>query len=140
MTRHLRGQSPVFEQVMLFAIGVGIFGGFLFFFGLYESHFTSEGRQMQLDSARYVLSLDIASLAARDGSSSVTEPVQKKAGDEPYKIRLNSTGLYLWTSEKSSWSNVYYMNELVVFEDSSVWSTGGKVTIIKEGNNIKLAE
>ena len=57
---------------------------------------------------------------------------------EPYKIALNETGLYLFLSEYYSYSNLYNLNESLVFQPSSAWSTGGKITVIKEGNNIKL--
>jgi len=136
----LKGQVNVLELVILFVISVGIFLTFFLYFINYNNYFDNAGKKLQMDFMRDVLASNIVETALKNSDSVFTYSIQKRIGNEPYKIVFNQTGLYLLTRDSISFSNVYNLNETFNFQDSSIWSLGGKVTIIKEGNNIRLIE
>ena len=70
----MKGQSPIFEQVMLFLIGVAIFIACLSVFSIYEVYFTDIMMEDQLNEVEGFIISNILRLSKKDarGSNSIS--------------------------------------------------------------------
>ncbi|MBL7206345.1 MAG: hypothetical protein ISS36_01960 [Candidatus Aenigmarchaeota archaeon] len=133
-----KAQARVFEEVILFLFGVMIFITFLAFYNSYQLYFLSVGEENQIIEIKNLVVSNIVKLATKPGDSSIIMKIPPKIGDIPYTIELSDTGILLRGSKMNT-SNLYNIKELTGGTlGGSVWSTQGKVTIIKKENNINL--
>jgi hypothetical protein len=132
----------VFEQVLLFAIGVLIFVICFASFSAYESYFAETGNADQLDQVRDYIAYAV--VKASEGWSSTnsyfTIRIPKNIGNEIYRVRLFPGGLNvtLLPSMKYSFTGLYWLNATTEMADSEVTSTSGMIVLYKNGNKIIL--
>ena len=131
-----KGQVVVFEQVMLFAVGIVIFIVAVTAFSLYQQSFVSTGVERQLDSVKDVLVAKIL-LLSEGGNASVLVDIPQNLGGELYGINLTQAGLNVSAPFISKWkgSNLYGINKTHTLSGFAP-SVRGRVLVKKEGSTI----
>lgn len=134
-----KAQVVVFEQVILFFMGIILFVICFTVFNVYNMHFSNTSFNEQLSEIRLAVASSIIKLSSKDSDSSITLRVPSKIGDEPYRISLSNSGLNITTlvTSKTRRSSLYRLNESLNFS-GSVQSFAGRVIVYKKGNEIKL--
>jgi len=139
--KNLKGQSLIFEQVLLFSMSVTVFIISFAVFNIYQGYFLSVGGENQLDQVKEWVSANILKLAEKGtaGTSSVTIPIPRTIENTAYTIELSSADLTVKTTVppvKTKISTLYSLNSYFTFSPAKVPSVNGKITIKKENNQI----
>ncbi len=138
----MKGQILVFEQVLLFAIGVLIFIICFASFSAYESYFAETGNADQLVQVReYIAYAIVKASEGWDGTESYfTIRIPKNIGSEIYRVSLSPEGLNvtMLPSMKYSFTGLYWLNETSEMVRSEVTSTSGMIVLYKNGDKIIL--
>lgn len=136
-----KGQTIVFEQVLLFTISVAIFISSFALFSIYQSHYLSMIKWDQLKGMKEYLVSNIIELSEKEEfESSVVLKIPNRIGNDFYRIRLSNAGLnisFITGDTDYDFSPLYWLNSSYTF-GGSVMSDRGKVIIYKKGNSIKL--
>lgn len=137
-----KGQAQVFEQVLLFAIGVMIFIVCFASFSAYQSYFVDAGNTDQLIQIRDYIAYAIvkASEGWNTTDSYITLEVPKTIGDEMYRVKLWPKGLTITMlpSMRSNFTELYGINLTTELIESEVPSSYGRIVLYKNGNKIIL--
>lgn len=133
-----KGQTLIFEQVLLFGISVAIFLICFGVFNVYQNFFLSVGNTNQLDEVKEWITANILKVASKeDATSFLIVPIPRYVGDAVYQIELKNEGLevknLLTNAIKSS--SLYTLNETFALSGKTT-SIKGKITIKKEGKQI----
>ena len=136
--RGKKGQSLIFEQVLLFAISVTIFLVSFAVFNIYQNFYISVNSVNHLDGAKEWISANILKVAEKGNATSLLIiPIPRTIGDAVYEVKLVPTGLSvrnLLTGATEN-STLYTLNQSFALS-GAVTSIKGKITIKKEGNQI----
>jgi len=143
-SRKMKGVSMVFEQVLLFMIGVMIFSACFFTFSMYQQQFTGMISQDQLNEIRDSVSSVVLDFSSRDSlvNSSMKMDLPGKIGDAGYMIELNSSGLVVYTMGPAtieSISPLYGINHSITLSGRFSSIHGRELIIYKNGNEIIIA-
>lgn len=134
-----KGAVLVFEQVMLFMIGVAIFISLFAVFSTYQTHFNRISAQDQLSEVNNIISSRILIMSQEDKNTniSVSLSIPRTVGGMDYKIELFEDGLNVSTIDKGifSFSSLYNLNSSFYLA-GRVLSTSGRLVIYKNGNRI----
>ena len=134
-----KGQTLVFEQVLLFRLGVVILIASFSLFMMYQTYYISETTQDQLTQVKeYTLSHIIKLCEKNEIESTVVLSIPKIIGNGFYRISLSNVGLNLTLEPEgtlSEFSTLYGFNETFSF-GGMVVSDRGKIVIYKKGNSI----
>lgn len=139
--RRLSGQSLIFEQVLLFGIGVGIFVALFAVFTVYQNYFTSVNLHNQLDEVKDVVVLKIIKLIEKENVTTyMVVEIPRRISDEGYEIVLSNNGLNVTSllTGVSKSSSLYGLNESYNLT-GSVMSIFGRIIIYKKENKIILS-
>ena len=138
----MKGQNQIFEQVMLFAIGVLIFIICFSSFGAYQGYFTETGKYDQLIQVRDYIAYSIAKSSLQMNSSGSYSRIEipKTIGGYIYRIRLSNNGLNvsLISSSESSFTGLYGLNMTTEMSPGEATSSSGSIVLYKSGNKIIL--
>ena len=138
----MKGQLMVFEQVMLFAIGVLIFIICFASFSAYQGYFTQAGNDDQATQVRDYIAYSVvrASEGWNSTISYTTIQIPRSIGGEMYKVALSAKGLNLTRlqSQNSSFTGLYGLNLTMELVNSEVSSSSGMIVLYKNGNKIIL--
>ena len=138
--RSLSGQSLIFEQVLLFAIGIAVFLALFSVFTIYQIYFSNISLNNQMDEIKNIIVSDIMKLTYKGNATATTTiEVPRDISNEGYIINLTSRGLSLksMVSDTEKFSPLYGLNE--TYEMSgSVMSLMGRVIIYKIEDKIIL--
>ncbi|MBI4020762.1 MAG: hypothetical protein HY369_00805 [Candidatus Aenigmarchaeota archaeon] len=140
--KRLKGQSLVFEQVMLFTIGVAILVICVSIFTIYQGYFLGVGETNQLDQATEWVAAHIVEAALTSGSTTATLeiPVPRTVGNAVYQVTLSSQGLVvenLLTGAQSR-STLATLNQTFQLS-GTVTSVNGRIIVKKDGNQVILS-
>lgn len=134
------GQTLVFEQVMIFSIGVVILIMSISLFTMYQNYYTSTSTMDQLTEVKeYVLS-SIIMISEKKTNSTVILTIPKTIGNNFYKLSLSPAGLNVTLESgvpMGDFSPLYGLNATFVFSGMAV-SDLGRVVLYKNGNEIFL--
>jgi len=139
--RRLLGQSLIFEQVMLFAIGVAIFVALFAVFMVYQNYFASVNLQNQLDEVKDVIVSNIMKLSEKKNVSAyIVMDIPREISEEGYEIILSDKGLNVTSLITGVWkfSSLYGLNESYNLT-GRVTSVLGRFIIYKKENKIILS-
>lgn len=139
--RSLSGQSLIFEQVLLFAIGVAVFLALFAVFTTYQIYFSSVNLENQMDEIKNIIVSDIMKLTYKGNATvSTTLNIPREISNEGYQVILTSNGLTVKSllSDAEKFSPVYGLNETYELS-GSVTSLLGRVIIYKKENKIILS-
>ena len=139
--RKLSGQSLIFEQVLLFGIGVGIFVTLFVAFAVYQTYFSDMSVNNQLSEINDVVALNIIRLTEKENvTAHFMMEIPRRVGDEGYEIILSNTGLEVRSlvSGATKTSSLYGLNETYNMS-GSVMSVLGRFIIYKKENKIILS-
>ncbi len=134
-----KGASIVFEQVLLFMIGVIIFIACFSMFNSYELYFSESIAANQLEEvSEWIVSNIVGFSEGMEVNSTVRIRIPELVGNEPYMIDLTQEGLNLtgFVSGRSVFSPLSGINQS--FSLSGGFSTmhGSEFVIYKRGNQI----
>lgn len=139
---HAKGQSMVFEQVMLFFMGVVIFSITLAFFMAYQGHVASQGTRDQLKEIAGHLTWSIINLAQRDylENTTLAIAIPGTAGQEAYEMELSGDGLLVRANASGTavFSNLCMLNRTMTLRGRGS-SADDTVIIYKKGNEIIIS-
>jgi len=134
-----KGQALVFEQVLMFSIGVTIFIIYFATFNIYQDYYLTSGMNDQLTETKSVITSHIIKAAVTDGNTTTLLVVPRRIGNQPYKIDLSNNGINVssLSSGTSKFSTLLNLNKTFNF-NGRIISGSGKLTIVKRGNDIQL--
>ncbi len=136
-----KGQMLVFEQVLLFTIGVIILMTSFTLFAMYQSFYLSSTSQDHLTEVKeYVLSSIIMLSENSEANSSIVLSIPKTIGNKFYRLRLSPEGLNVTQEPEGhleAFSRLHGLNTTFAFS-GRVDSDLGKVVLYKYGNSIVL--
>lgn len=137
-----KGQVMVFEQVLLFVIGVMIFIICLSVFDIYRDHFNSVSVEDGLKQLEAVVSSNIIKLAEKPygTNSTITLEIPSTIGGSQYSIELNGSSLSITTAAGlKRTTDLYNLGGSCKLGGGRILSTRGRFIIYKKENNIILA-
>ena len=137
-----KGQAIIFENVLIFTVGVAIFIVCYAVFSIYQyTYFDPIGTGDQLESVKDYLSSQIILIAEKDADSSVILDIPTSVGPENYQIVLSTeSGLNLTALDSgiSKSTPLFGLGESFVMT-GAVPSTEGRITLKKTGNQIYIS-
>lgn len=134
-----KGANLIFEQVMLFMIGIGIFMVTFYIFTSYEWQYSSSITDDQLvEVSDWVVSNILGTSVSENMNATLKVTVPATIGNERYKINLTQEGLIVSTldNEKSVFSPLSRINQTMSLGGSFSTAHGGEFIIYKRGNQI----
>ncbi len=134
-----KGQILVFEQVLLFSIGIIILITSFALFIMYQNYYITETAQDQLTQVKeYVLSHIIKLCEESDLETSVVLTIPERIGNSFYRISMSNIGINITLEPEgkiNEFSTLYGLNETFSFS-GMVISDKGKIVIYKKRNSI----
>jgi len=142
--KRMKGVSLVFEQVLLFMIGVMIFSACFVTFSSYQQQFTDTISQDQINEIRDSVSSAVLDFSSRKQSvnSSMKMNLPDRIGNAGYIIELNSSGLFVYTlgpSRIEGVSLLYGINHSLSLSGRFSSISGRELLIYKNENEIIIA-
>ncbi|MFH1977947.1 MAG: hypothetical protein ABIJ92_01325 [Candidatus Aenigmatarchaeota archaeon] len=136
-----KSQSLVFEQVILFVMGITIFIIYFATFNVYQVYFLTAGANDQLSGVKSLVTTNIVKLTSleENANASVIIDIPSHVGNEIYLVDLNEYGINVSgvVSGVSKESTILRLNDTYTF-GGRVVSLEGKIMIIKKGKEIKI--
>jgi len=136
MMKKIKAQTLVFENVLLFGIGVAIFVLCYAVFTSYQLYFSGVGNIDQMNRIKNIITSNVLFLEEKKtANSSIIIKIPKKIGGQIYKIKLSNDGINVSTSDSYVFSSLYILDNSLYISGKTT-SIKGKVTIYKRGNKI----
>ncbi|MFH1364269.1 MAG: hypothetical protein ABIH52_01305 [Candidatus Aenigmatarchaeota archaeon] len=135
-----KSQVLIFEQVLMFTIGVTIFIIYFATFSIYQDYYLTTGTNDQLTEVKSFLTSHVIKMAMMNESNITTlVNIPRNIGNQIYKIEFSNTGINITTLEiySSKTSSFLNLNKTMSF-NGRVVSGSGKLTLIKRGNEIRI--
>jgi len=135
-----KGQTVVFEQVLIFSISVAIFIAAFTLFSMYQNQYMSITTRDHLAGVKEYVMSNIIDLVKKEGfNSSVTLKIPRTVSNRLYLIDLSNNGLYVRMNgeEAYEFSSLGALNETFTF-GGQVSSDLGVIVIYKKGDKILL--
>ncbi len=142
--RFKKGQTAVFEEVMLFGIGVAIFISSAFIFNYYQDVSLDITTRDHMTETLNYISSTILDISRIDGNVSVTLNIPEKINEKYYyTITLDSNGIELETisADINISSNLYGIQRPgsgLIIRPNTIASVSRKLMIYKRGNEIGI--
>ncbi len=135
----MKGQTLVFEQVLLFTMGIAIFIASFAIFAMYQNQYLEVTVNDQLTAVKEYVMLYIANLAKMgEFNSSLTIGIPRTISDNYYRIKISNGGINVSTHGGAfSHSGFGTLNRTFEFE-GEVISSVEQIVIYKIGNKILL--
>ena len=134
-----KGVSLVFEQVMLFVVGVTIFLTCFSLFKSYEVYHTGNIMQDQMNEVSDMVGSTIFSISwNQDYNSTLKRSVPERVGNEYYSIRLTQSGINLTSHQtgKMLFRPLASINDSYTLSGGFSTLHGTEFLIYKKGNQI----
>lgn len=138
----MKGQTLIFEQVILFGISVAIFLILFSVFTIYQNYYLEVGGSNQLDESKEWISANILKVAEKENATTISIiPIPRNVADAVYSIALSNNEKLLilenlLTKEKKT-SSLYDIGKKYTLS-GNLTSMKGKITIKKEGKLISI--
>ncbi|MEM5871778.1 MAG: hypothetical protein QW051_02815 [Candidatus Aenigmatarchaeota archaeon] len=134
-----KGQILVFEQVLLFVIGVAVLISTFSLFILYQNFYLTTASEDQLNQVKEYIFSNIVRLTKTKANASLVLNIPKTISNRYYKISLTNAYLNLSLEPNDAYtlSSLSALNESFNFS-GRVISTNGKVVLYKKDNWINL--
>jgi len=138
----MKGQSSIFEEIILFGISVFIFITLFFVFNSFQAQsLKTTGNDMIEEISNYIIST-IVEISAVDGDYSVIISIPERINNQPYIIVLNDTGYTLKVEPDGPVysSNIYGIQNSggIEIEDNTIASISKKMMIYKRAGKIGI--
>jgi hypothetical protein len=137
-----KGQSRIFEHVLLFGISVAIFVACFGIFQLYQSYFSSISVNDHAMAVRDMIHTHMMELTRLENlNASIVLKIPKEISGEGYRIMLNNTDIAVITEETgvTAAARLYTISEDLYGDYSfsgEAASSKGEIIIYKRGHNI----
>jgi hypothetical protein len=134
-----KGASLVFEQVIVFMIGVFIFLSCFSIFNSYEAYFSQTIIQEQLEGvSEMVVSSVVGLSASSEMNATIRISVPQFVGNEAYRINLTQSGLEITTAitGKEVFVPLSRINKSLSLGGAFSTVHGSEFMIYKRGNQI----
>ncbi len=135
-----KGQTVVFEQVLIFSISVAIFIAAFTLFSMYQNQYMSITTRDHLAGVKEYVMSNIIDLAKKEGfNSSITLKIPRTISNRLYILDLSNNGLHV----NMTGGNVYEFSSLSALNETftfggQVSSDLGVIVIYKKGDKILL--
>lgn len=139
-----KGQIIIFEQVLLFTMGVTIFVVCFTLFSLYQANYLTITLDDQLTGVKEYVTSNIVELSRKgEFNSTVVLKIPKTIGNEFYRIRFEGSGTATILNISLIGGKSYKSSELYGLDShynfaGDVTSDRGKIVIYKTGNSINI--
>ncbi len=134
----MKGQSQVFEQVLLFGIAVAIFVTCFGIFQVYQSYFSdiaANDHTMAVGDLIYDHILELSRIEGMDASTVVDIPARIK--DDRYRVLINQSYITVITDNGAkSLTSLGLLSGKLTFTPGETGSSKGEIIIYKRGANI----
>jgi hypothetical protein len=140
----MKGQTRIFEEVLLFGVSIAIFVTCLSIFQLYQEHFGFVSLNDQAVAIGNIVQGNLIEMARLgDANASVIVTIPRVLSGESYLIKLNDTDVTITTKKRG----FVYMGRLqMIGKDiggsfslsGEAASSRGQIIIYKKGDNIIL--
>lgn len=139
-----KGQAIIFENVLIFTIGVAIFVVCYAIFNIYQyTYFNPVGTGDQLEGTRDLIASHILLLAEKPANSTFVLDIPESVGPESYTIRLSPDGLNLTSalgiSKASPLFGLAGAFDLSTRPPAGILSSEGRITLKKAGDQIYIS-
>ncbi len=136
----MKGQTMVFEQFLLFTMGVILFVMLAAVFMIYQSYFEDVTVNDQLRVVRDSVASNVIKLSEKGESEATVEmEIPRTIGNGPYSLELNQNGLMVSTpDEQYANTPLFGLGSQYVLGGSAL-STEGLVVIYRKGDNIIIS-
>ena len=141
MPHQKKAQSLIFEQVILFSIGVVIFIICFAVFNIYQNYYSSVSINDQMDQLRSWVSSNIIKLIEnREANSSIILEIPRRLAGEEYEIEISNEGIRVMSlmSMMSKETPLFNISSQYALSGKVV-STGRRFIIYKRGNEIIIS-
>ena len=141
--RTRKGQSVVFEQVLLFSVGVALFVFLFAVFSGLRGIWNTQAANDKLDAVTDQIAGTIVQVAGDPGQDSLhTVLIPKTVAGESYKVELDANGIVI-RLETGPYhivkdSALFSLPQAYTFAPSTAWSVRGKLTVKKSGSTISI--
>ena len=148
LRKNQKGQTTIFESVVLFAVSVIIFIVLISIFGIYQNFYLSSNIIDQLEEVNTFLTSNILFLAEKDADSIVTVEIPKTIGTYDYEIRVvravdgadnDGLNISVLATGQSSFTTLFNLTERYNVSGERILSRRGRVIINKQRNRIILS-
>jgi hypothetical protein len=134
----MKGQILVFEQVLLFSLGVAIFIASFALFVMYHTHYLAITAEDQIAGVKEYITSNIINLVGKgDFNSSVILKIPRRINNQNYYISLDNGVKVTLYDGTYDFSDLSTLSESFEFEGENVLSDG-EIVIYKIGNKIIL--
>ncbi|UCD03132.1 MAG: hypothetical protein JSV63_00660 [Candidatus Aenigmatarchaeota archaeon] len=134
----MKGQSIIFEEVLLFGISVAIFIVAFTIFQMYQMNFSSNSLSDHTRSVRDMVLGHVVELTRiGDLNASLTLRIPREMSGEYYHIYINNTNFWVITDETKTTASysIESMSSTYSFSGETA-SRMGEIIIYKRGYNI----
>ncbi|MBN1896532.1 MAG: hypothetical protein JW789_02280 [Candidatus Aenigmarchaeota archaeon] len=134
----MKGQSRVFEQVLLFGIGVAIFVSSFAIFQMYQTEYTLTASDDQIRGIRDLVYNHITEMTINeDLNSSIVIKIPKQIGGEGYSISVDDDDLTVRMEKSGKLASTEMTSLSMLYSFSGeTRSSGGEIIIYKRDYNI----
>ncbi len=134
-----KGQTLVFEQVLIFTMGVVILIAMYALFVMYQNFYTSATMSDHARQVKEYIASAVLELSKYDFNSSSVIEIPERIGGYIYKVELSNAGINITFvgKEFSDFSHIFNLGDIYELSGTAV-SESGKIVIEKRGNKIRL--
>lgn len=136
-----KGQTLVFEQMLMFTVGIVILLTSVALFMMYQTFYVSETAQDQITQVKeYIMSSIIKLCENEEFNSSTVIEIPKTLGGSLYRISLTDSSLNITQEPEgplNDFSPLYGLNETFSFGGMAI-SDVGRVVLYKRGTSVVL--
>lgn len=133
----MKGQTAVFEEVMLFGIGVGIFITSFMIFTNYQTTSLEITTQDHMTEILNYLSSTVLEISRTQGNVSRIVSIPDKIDNNYYMISFNNDGIgiEIIPDGRNVSSNLYGIQNSpnIIIKENTIASISGKIIIYKKG-------
>ncbi|MBI4182037.1 MAG: hypothetical protein HY520_03665 [Candidatus Aenigmarchaeota archaeon] len=122
-SRSRKGQTLVFEQVLLFSFSVVVFIVAFTIFSITQDITLEANADNQLDAVTELVAESVLAFGQHPGNGTVVIPVPRVAGDAVYEVELDQAGLTVTNLKDTAITKTHGLYDL-----KSAYALGGKAT------------
>ncbi len=138
----MKGQTAVFEEVLLFGIAVGIFIASFFVFNYYQELALDTTTEDHMKEMLNYISSVVIDISASEGNVSTIVTIPERINNRYYTIDFNETGITIKTIQRSITvsTNMYGIQESsgLTIKPNTITSISTKIMIYKRGREIGI--
>ncbi len=106
----MKGQQKIFEELLVFSLGLGLASMLLMTFGNISKNIENTNVENQLRDVNNLISAMIVNVYESGENTTMVAKIPTLIGDEPYYIEASGDELKTYTKEKEVTNRLYNIN------------------------------